>query len=124
MRGGRTRAARRHRHPELSQAPFGQEAAAALERLLPPGTEVRVERELQPRDRFGRTLAYLWAGDVMINRALVRHGWAVVLVYPPNVRYADQLRRAQRRARTDRVGLWATGGFDCLPRDRRRGRCD
>jgi micrococcal nuclease len=110
--------------PELSQRPFGRQAADALRDLAPPGTKLAVERDVQPRDRYGRTLAYLWSNDGMVNWALVRGGWAVTLTYPPNVRYVKWLTRAQRLAQADRAGLWARDGFSCLPRDRRRGRCD
>jgi endonuclease YncB( thermonuclease family) len=42
---------------------------------------------------------------------------------PPDVKYAERFRRAQKEARARRVGLWARGGFDCLPRGYRRNRC-
>ena len=38
---------------------FGPEAAAALAALVPPGTEVRLSRDVEPRDRYDRLLAYV-----------------------------------------------------------------
>jgi endonuclease YncB( thermonuclease family) len=55
---------------------------------------------------------------------LVRQGRAVVLTYPPNVQYVDWFTQAPAQAREDGLGLWSVGGFDCLPIDGRRGRCD
>lgn len=109
--------------PELSQAPHGRLATEALVALLPEDRTVDLELDVERRDRYGRSLAYLWADGAMLNWRLVRQGWAVVLTYPPNVRYVDWFVDAQRRARADEVGLWATAGFDCRPIDRRRGRC-
>lgn len=110
--------------PELSQAPYGQMATRALARLMPVGTTVELEPDVERRDAYGRTLAYVWSNGRLLNWVLVRQGWAVVTTYPPNVQYVDALTAAQRTARQERVGLWALDAFDCLPGDRRRGRCE
>ncbi len=109
--------------PELSQRPFGQQARAALAELIPVGTAVRLERDVELRDRYGRLLAYAWRDSLLVNWAMLRDGWAVLLTIPPNVQYVDEFVEAQRAAREKRVGLWAVDGFRCLPQDRRRGRC-
>ncbi len=110
--------------PERGQGPYGAMATRALSALLEQATTVRLERDVELRDRYGRMLAYVWADSVMVNWALVRQGFAVVLTYPPNVQYVDSFTTAQRLAREEGVGLWGIGGFECLPRDRRRGRCE
>ncbi len=109
--------------PEADQEPFGAIATEALTALIPPGSDVEVERDVEPRDQYDRVLAYVWIDGVMVNWAMVRQGYAVVLTYPPNVRFADWFTAAQQRARTEQAGLWAVGGFECRPRDRRRGDC-
>lgn len=110
--------------PELSQPPFGRRASTALAALIPVGSEVRLEQDVGARDRSGRLLAYIWAGNTMVNWRMVREGWAVLLTYPPNVQYVDAFTDAERRAREEGRGLWATGGFDCRPVDRRGNRCE
>ena len=109
--------------PELAQAPFGREAQRALVRLAPPGSTVHLERDVTARDRYGRTLAWVWAGDTLVNEALVRRGFAVLYTIPPNVKYAGRIERAQKAARGASAGLWARNGFDCLPKDARQRRC-
>ncbi len=110
--------------PERKQEPYGERAKGELEKLLPAGTEARVELDVRPRDQYGRTLAYLYTPDgKMVNREMVRRGYAVVLTYPPNVRYVDDMRSAQSSAQKAKRGLWATPAFDCPPRDYRAGRC-
>jgi micrococcal nuclease len=79
---------------------------------------------VEARDQYGRVLAYLWGDGQMLNWMLVRAGYAVVLTYPPNVQYVDWFTAAQEEARQESAGLWAVGGFVCLPIDRRRGRCE
>lgn len=109
--------------PELGQGEPGRQAHAALRRLLPRGTTVRLEQDVAPRDRYRRELAYVWTGTRMVNETLVREGWAVLYTLPPNVKHAARLERAQKEARTARAGLWETDGFECLPAAYRRKEC-
>jgi len=109
--------------PESQQQPIGAEARAALVRLLPPGSTVRLETDVAPYDQYGRALAYAWTGTTLVNATMVQDGWAVLYTVPPNLKYVDRLRRAQEEARARRTGLWSQHGFDCLPSDFRRGRC-
>lgn len=109
--------------PERGQgAPAGQ-AQRALARLIPLGRAVRLEGDVAPADRYGRVLAWVWAGGTLVNAAMVREGWAVLYTVPPNVKYAGLVERAQSEARASGAGLWASGGFDCPPRAYRRGEC-
>jgi micrococcal nuclease len=110
--------------PERDQPPFGARARAELARLLPPGTPVTLELDVRTRDQYGRLLAYAFLRDGrMVNEEMVRSGFAVVLVYPPNVRYIERIRARAAEARAARRGLWAVDGFGCAPRDHRRRRC-
>lgn len=108
--------------PERSQAPWGERAGARLERLLSRGG-IRLETDVQTHDRFGRLLAYVRVRGENINVRMVADGYAVLSTHPPNVRYVEAVRDAQRAARSGRRGLWADGGFRCTPADRRRGAC-
>ena len=110
--------------PERDQFPFGRQAKGAIERLLQRGGRVSLELDVQTTDRFGRTLAYVFLPDGrMVNEEMARSGYATTLVYPPNVRYIDRIRRAVAQARAAQRGLWAVGGFACTPRDHRRQKC-
>jgi micrococcal nuclease len=109
--------------PERDQRPFGAASRQALAAMLPSGTPVRLEADVAPRDQYGRVLAYAWNGHTLINERMVQDGWAVLYTVPPNVKYADRLSRAQKEARARGAGLWASHGFDCQPKEFRRGRC-
>ena len=84
---------------------FGKEAAER-NRLLVEGKRVRLERDISETDRFGRTLRYVWVGDVQINARLVQEGYAQVAMFPPDVRYQDLFVRLQREAQEAKRGLW------------------
>jgi micrococcal nuclease len=109
--------------PEKAQGEVGRLARQALLRYLPLGRVIRLERDVQATDRYGRVLAFVWTGATLVNEAMVREGWAVLYTVPPDVKYAERFRRAQKEARARRAGLWASDGFECLPRDYRRHRC-
>jgi micrococcal nuclease len=109
--------------PEADQPPYGTQATAAMETMLAVGDTVQLEGDVEPRDRYNRTLAYVWQRGAMVNWAMLRSGWAVVLTYPPNVQYTDDFVTAQERARSENRGLWGVDGFRCLPVDHRRRAC-
>ena len=110
--------------PEMAQRPWGQRSRAALERLAPPRTTLRVELDADARDRNGRVLGYLHTDrGTFVNRELVAGGWAVAYDDRRNRRYATAMRDAEAAARRGRVGLWPDGGLDCRPIDFRRDRC-
>jgi len=92
-------------HPTKGEEPGGREAAEVNRRLV-EGQAVRLELDTQERDRYGRLLAYVWIGDLMINAELVRLGYAQVMTIPPNVRYQEVFLKLQREAREAGRGLW------------------
>ncbi len=92
-------------HPTRGEEPGGR-AAAALNRRLVLGQRVRLELDVQVRDRYGRLLAYVWLGEMMVNAELVRRGYAQVMTVPPNVRYQALFLQLQREARRAGRGLW------------------
>lgn len=110
--------------PERDQFPFGRQAKAAIEKLLPVKSRVTLEFDVQRTDRYGRALAYAYLPDGrMVNEEMAREGYATSLVYPPNVRYVERIRRAVAQARAARRGLWGQGAFACTPKDHRALRC-
>lgn len=71
------------------------------------GERVRLEFDRERLDPYGRTLTYAHHGGQMLNVILVRRGYARVTIHEPNDRYEEQLRRAQRAARSEGAGLWS-----------------
>jgi len=99
-------------HPRKGEEPGGRDAMA-VNRALVAGRQVRLETDVQARDRYGRLLAYVWIGDTMVNAELVRRGYAQVMTIPPNVRHQALFLKLQREARDGGHGLWRQG--DALP---------
>lgn len=98
-------------HPTRGEEPGGR-AATEINRGLVGDRPVRLEPDVQLRDRHGRLLAYVWVkradgAEVMVNAEMVRLGYAQVLTVPPNVRHAEMFRKLAAEAREQRRGLWA-----------------
>jgi micrococcal nuclease len=93
-------------HPLKGEEPGGR-AAAAVNRDLVSGRHVRLELDVQSRDRYGRLLAYVWVDGTMVNAELVRRGFAQVMTVPPNVRHQSLFLKLQREAREAGRGLWS-----------------
>lgn len=91
--------------PEIGQPPWGVRARD-FTRGLALDKEVRVETDVQPRDKYGRLLGYVYAGKTFVNLEVIRQGHAVLLTYPPNVRHVELFTQAQTEARTKGLGLW------------------
>ena len=113
--------------------PFGREATDFNRRWV-EGKRVRLEYDVEPRDHYGRLLAYVYVdgemipppaasaeggsatadrpsglavGGGMINAKLLAEGYARLLTIPPNVKHVDEFRRLVGEAREGRRGLWA-----------------
>src|SRR5439155_19121541 len=83
-------------------------AAAAYNRRLVAGRRVRLVPGAEPRDRYGRLLAYVYRGSdgLFVNEELVRRGFARALEIPPNTRFAAPIGQLARNAQVARRGLW------------------
>ena len=87
---------------------FGEKASRFNARLV--GDErVRLVRDVEERDRYGRLLAYVHRerDGLFVNAELARLGYAQPLTITPNVRYADRFAALAREAREAGRGLWA-----------------
>jgi micrococcal nuclease len=93
---------------------FGAEASARLVELVPPGTEIRLERDVEARDRYGRLLAYVFRGSDgrMVNLMLVEEGFAEPLPIAPNNAHQTKFAEAADRARSEGRGLWSACARD------------
>lgn len=89
---------------------FGKEASNETKKLL-LGKDVILEKDVSEADKYGRLLRYIYlpledGQALFVNDYLVRAGFASVLTYPPDVKFDEQLREAERLARQNYRGLW------------------
>lgn len=91
--------------PEKKQPVWGPAAKDFTTRLA-MGKTVRVETDVEERDRYGRVLGYVYVGKTFLNLELVRQGYAMLYTSPPNVAHTDEFLAAQREARAAGRNIW------------------
>ncbi|MFZ5832119.1 MAG: thermonuclease family protein [Planctomycetota bacterium] len=93
--------------PNYPVEPWGPEAAEFTRQFLATGP-VRLSFDGDRTDQYGRTLAYVWVGEQMLNEELLRAGLAR---YVPQYRYSAAMKHAfaaaETEARTARRGIWS-----------------
>jgi endonuclease YncB( thermonuclease family) len=95
--------------PGRPVAPYGPQASAFAKHWL-TGTTVRMAGDAEPRDHYGRLLAYAWLGDgTFWNALLLAEGYAKPLTIRPNDAFTQPFARLAAAARAARRGLWAGG---------------
>ncbi|MCK5236949.1 MAG: thermonuclease family protein [Deltaproteobacteria bacterium] len=96
--------------PEIDEE-YYEEAKKRNKELLGEG-DVSVENCAQePKDRYGRTLAWIYVEGADVGLTLLREGLAKVLRIPPcgDIKHEEYL-AAQKEAQRKGLGLWSVEG--------------
>ena len=84
---------------------YGKEASAFTKRMV-EGKKVRLGYDQTRKDRYGRTLAYVFLENgTHLNAEIVKQGYGHAYTRFP-FRYLEEFRRYQREAREAGRGLW------------------
>lgn len=93
-------------HPRKPVQFYAREAMEFNRRMV-EGKTVRLEFDVERRDKYSRLLAYVYLPDgTFVNAEMVRQGYAQLLTFPPNVKYVALFRKLQTEAREANRGLW------------------
>jgi micrococcal nuclease len=84
---------------------YGHEASN-YNRSLVQGRTVRLVPDREAEDKYGRSLAFVYVGDVLVNAELLKNGYARTLEIEPNTSRAEQFAELERVAIRTRKGLW------------------
>ncbi len=92
--------------PERGQ-PGYKEAKTELDLLMSGRTaRVEFEQDKPQRDKYGRLLVYVYAGETFVNLEMVRRGWSKHETRFGTGKYKAQFEQAEAEARQHRRGLW------------------
>lgn len=97
-------------HPNKPVQPFGKEASDFTKELL-LDKQVKLEKDKEDRDRYGRLLRYVYVDDKSIQEQLLEKGLARLVVYPPNNKYEEKYREIQDQAKNKKMGIWSIDGY-------------
>jgi len=95
------------KHPKKPVQYFGKEAYEFTKRMV-EGKKVRLEYDWQRKDKYGRTLAYVFLKDgTFLNAEIIKQGYGFAYTKYP-FKYLEEFRAFEREARENRRGLWAS----------------
>jgi micrococcal nuclease len=81
--------------------------ASDFAKSLLVNNQVWLEYDIEQFDQYGRTLAYVYTKQHgMINDYMLRNGYADVVTYPPNIKYAVLFAKSAEDAKKSNLGLW------------------
>jgi micrococcal nuclease len=93
-------------HPKKPVQCYGPEASAYNKSLV-EGRPVRLVRDKENTDMYGRLLPYIYLEDgTFVNLKLVADGYAKVYTVPPNIAHTRELQAAEAIAKAQGRGLW------------------
>jgi endonuclease YncB( thermonuclease family) len=92
---------------------YFEESKNKLKELI-HGKKVRLEKDIEEKDNFGRLLKYVFVDNIFVNLELVKNGYAHVLTIYPNVKYLNQLKEAETKAKEKNLGIWKKPYFNCI----------
>jgi micrococcal nuclease len=84
---------------------FGHEASDFNKQLV-QGRRVRLVPDHEAQDKYGRSLAFVYVGDTLVQSELLRRGYARTLEIEPNTSKATYFAGLERVAISTRKGLW------------------
>ena len=92
--------------PRRSVQYYGAEASAFTKKLV-EGKNVRLEYDQEQKDKYGRTLAYIYLEDgTFVNAEIIKQGIGFAYIKYP-FKYLDQFYAMEREARIKEIGFWS-----------------
>ncbi len=75
---------------------------------LVEGKRVSLEFDVEKYDKYSRLLAYVYLKKegTFVNAEIIKQGYASLMTFPPNVKYADLFVKLYQEARQNKRGLW------------------
>jgi micrococcal nuclease len=72
----------------------------------------------EPRDRYGRVLAWVTSGGTRVNETLVKEGYARIMTIPPcGLLRANEFKALEKEARDKRLGIWGIAAQKRMSRE-------
>lgn len=91
--------------PEKGEDYYSEAKQYLKERILMK--EVRLERDIEDRDMYGRLLRYVWLNDTLINAELAEKGLANAYFYSEQEKYKGLIAEAEKEAMEKKINIWS-----------------
>lgn len=85
---------------------YANESKSFLKNLI-YRKKIRLEKDIDSLDRYGRTLSYVYMENgASVNELLLENGCATVLTITPNVKFKNSFLKLQQHAKLNKKGVW------------------
>lgn len=92
--------------PERGECYYQEAKDRLIELVL--DKDVYLERDKTNRGNYGRLLRYIYRNNVLVNKVLVREGYADAYdKYKYDTKRFDELDEAEQKAKASNLGMWA-----------------
>ena len=96
--------------PNKPVEPFGKDASNFAKQTL-SGKTVGIQVGSEPRDKYGRLLAYVWVGNKTYQEMVLEKGLGRTAYLYNDTSMLDQFHKAQDVAKNQGIGVWSIPGY-------------
>lgn len=89
--------------------PYGKEASAFVCNALTNAKKIELEYDdgSDQRDKYGRTLAWVYVDGKLLQKELVKQGLAEVKFIYGDYAYTDELKKLEKQAKSKQLNMWS-----------------
>lgn len=90
--------------PERKQPGFSEAKQRLVDLIL--NQKIKLEKQVSETDRFHRLLRDVYVNNRFVNQIMVEEGYGRARTYPPDIKYKQILKEAEKRAKEAQIGIW------------------
>ena len=93
---------------------YGKEASNYTCRRLKNAKKIEIEyeKESDKKDKYDRLLAYVFVDDKLLEKDILKKGYANVKYIKKSYKYYDELVKAEETAKEKKLGLYSNEDYD------------
>jgi micrococcal nuclease len=100
------------KNPRMCVQPYAKEAYHRNHELVRDGRLTLELEQGNPRDSYGRLLAYVYVDGKSVQETLLREGYArVAYIMNPPYKYLPQYKADESLAKRNKLNIWSRTGF-------------
>jgi len=89
---------------ERSEESYKEASSSLAELTL--GKKLYLTEDITDKDKYGRSLRYIFTEDTFVNAEQVRRGWAKSYRYEPDTYYSDLFDCLETEAKQNGISVW------------------
>ncbi|MCI8346564.1 MAG: thermonuclease family protein [Bacilli bacterium] len=97
------------KHPKKGVEPYGKEASNYTCSRLKKAKKIVLEYDPSStkEDKYGRRLAWIFIDDELLQKQLVKKGYAKVAYLYGDYKYTNILKVVEKQAKIEKIGIWS-----------------